>query len=151
MDKINFEAMKFISPMFFYHRVYLNGNQIFLDDKSIERYGQILENFEPNIDFEIFIKENIRKIFDIPKDDELLNQDDETNKNDFYFSSPIFNSFSQNFYKSLIKEFSLFDCSGLKLLNECKKYKLFEYPQKNGVEDKDYYSLIIIGDSKQNK
>ena len=57
--------------LFFYHRVYLNGVQILLENESIERFCQTFE------DINTFYKvENVRTIFDIPLDAELLNQNE---------------------------------------------------------------------------
>ena len=61
-------------------------------------------------------------------------------------SPPIFNFYSKN---SNIRErpnrdnSSSIDFSGLKLLNESEKYKLFEYPQKMEEELDEFFSVII--------
>ena len=50
--------MNDIYSLFFYHRVYLNGVQILLENESIERFCQTFE------DIKTFFKvENIRTIF----------------------------------------------------------------------------------------
>ena len=94
--------------------------------------------------------ENIRTIFDIPLDAELLNQN-EIPKDPL--SPPIFNFYSKN---SNIREkanrdnSSSIELSGLKLLYECEKYKLFEYPQKIEEELDEFFSVIILGTEEQN-
>ena len=115
--------MEDISHLFFYHRVYLNGEQILLENESIERFCQTFE------DINTFYKvENVRTIFDIPLDTELLNQNEFYEIPNHYLSPPIFNFYSKN---SNIREKANRDNSssielfGLKLLNECEKYKHF--------------------------
>ena len=131
--------MNDISSLFFYHRVYLNGVQILLEKESLERFCQTFE------DIKTFFKlENIRTIFDIPLDAELLNQN-EIPKDPL--SPPIFNFYSKN---SNIREktnrdnSSSIELSGLKLLYECEKYKLFEYPQKMEEKLDEFYYIYYI-------
>ena len=141
--------MEDISRLFFYHRVYLNGEQILLENESIERFCQTFE------DIKTFFKvENVRTIFDIPLDAELLNQNEIYGIPKDYLSPPIFNFYSKN---SNIREkanrdnSSSIELSGLKLLYECEKYKLFEYPQKIEEELDEFFSVIILGTEEQNE
>jgi len=134
--------MNDISPLFFYHRVYLNGVQILLENESIERFCQTFE------DIKTFFKvENIRTIFDIPLDAELLNQNAIYGIPKYYLSPPIFNFYSKN---SNIREkanrdnSSSIELSGLKLLYEYEKYKLFEYPQKMEEKLDEFYYIYYI-------
>ena len=41
--------MEDISRLFFYHRVYLNGVQILLENESIERFAKLLKTSIPFI------------------------------------------------------------------------------------------------------
>ena len=138
--------MNDISSLFFYHRVYLNGEQILLEKESLERFCQTFE------DIKTFFKlENIRTIFDIPLDAELLNQN-EIPKDPL--SPLIFNFYSKNsnIREKTNRDFSSsINFSGLKLLNECEKYKLFAYPQKMEEELDEFFSVIILGTEEQNE
>ena len=138
--------MNDISSLFFYHRVYLNGVQILLEKESLERFCQTFE------DIKTFFKlENIRTIFDIPLDAELLNQN-EIPKDPL--SPLIFNFYSKNsnIREKTNRDFSSsINFSGLKLLNECEKYKLFAYPQKMEEELDEFFSVIILGTEEQNE
>ena len=74
---------KFIpSLMFFYHRIYLNGKQIFLKDENLENLGKNLDEIDiksiENDLPKLFIDQNIRKIFGklLPEDSELLNAEE---------------------------------------------------------------------------
>ena len=134
--------MEDISRLFFYHRVYLNGVQILLENESIERFCQTFE------DINTFYKvENVRTIFDIPLDAELLNQNEIYGIPKDYLSPPIFNFYSKN---SNIREktnrdnSSSIELSGLKLLYEYEKYKLFEYPQKMEEKLDEFYYIYYI-------
>ena len=74
-DKIIF------SQMFFYHRVFLNGKQILLDNECLENLYQILDELHPKSFFEmkeIGFPNNAKKIFGklLPEDAELLNIND---------------------------------------------------------------------------
>ena len=148
MGNISSHDLEYVSQMFFYHRVYLNGEQILLENENLERFCRILEENQTFPD----IEKKIRKIFNIPKDAELLNNNEEISNN--YFSFPIYNFYSRNLYMKEKtknrKHSSLNDFSELKSFDECEKYKLFLYPQNNEENLTDLYSVILLGFQGQN-
>ena len=67
-----------LSELFFYHRIFLNGEQIFLDQKCLDNLNEILEEFRPKNKEEIFSLYNtkiIKRIYRdlIPEDAVLFN------------------------------------------------------------------------------
>ena len=148
MGNISSHDLECVSQMFFYHRVYLNGEQILLENENLQRYCRILEENQKFIDIQNFI----RKIFNMPKDAEFLNNNEGISNN--YFSFPIYNFYSPNLYMKEKtknrKHSSLNDFSELKSVDECEKYKLFLYPQNNEENLTDFYSVILLGFQEQN-
>ena len=106
-----------ISKMFFYHRVYLNGEQILLDNECIENLDKILDELHPSNYFDIYNKssqsiingnlfsqKDIIKIYAniLPKDSQLLNIDELERANVSHNESifdifPIYNFFFSKF------------------------------------------------------
>lgn len=140
MGNISFERKIMFSQMFFYHRVYLNGKQILLD--NLENLYQILDELHQKGLFEIkdiYSPKNVKKIFGklLPEDCELLNTNDKEkmgNPQDSvyqYFnilynqSFPIYNFYSPSLDTKIDKETSLFKVSHLKILEECKNLKFW--------------------------
>ena len=130
--------MNDISPLFFYHRVYLNGVQILLEKRKSRK---ILPNF--------WRHKNLFEIGKYKNNFWYTSRCWALNQNEFpkdSLSPPIFNFYSKN---SNIRErqnrdnSSSIDFSGLKLLNESEKYKLYEYPQKMEEELDKFFSVII--------
>ena len=171
---------KFIfANMFFYHRIYLNGKQIFLDDKCLGNLEKILDELIPKNIEELYSQINIKKLLGniLPEDSELLNPNNNCEINFFLVSYledkynklfPIYNFFSPSSDFKITKETSLFKFCNLKKLDECEKFKILEYqPSKKfekdfqeymskkakdqKVEGKSFYSILIIGIYEMNK
>ena len=130
-----------------YHRVYLNGEQILLENENLKRFCRILEENQTPFDIQ-----NIRKIFNIQKDAKFLNNNEGKSNN--YFSFPIYNFYSPNLYMKEKtknrKHSSLNDFSELKSVDECEKYKLFLYPQNNEENLNEFFYVILLGFQEQN-
>ena len=101
--------------MFFYHRIYLNGKQIFLDDKCLGNLEKILDELKPKNIEELYSQINIKKLLGnvLPEDSELLNPDNNCEVNLFLMSAfedmynklfPIYNFFSPSSDKKLQKK-----------------------------------------------
>ena len=145
--------------LLFQPRIYINGKQIFLDDKCLENLKHFLDEFNPKNDKElveqlpeIYNLSNIRKIFGklIPEDSELLNPKDlEGDKKLYYILFNIYNFYSKSLYTKINKEHSSFKFHGLKMLEECKKFKIYEF-NPSTKEDKLSCSIIIFGEEESN-
>ena len=66
-------GIEMLYPIFFHHKIFLNGEQLFLDDNRIEKIKQILNDFHPASNYDILYLLNleiIKKIYEdiIPKD-----------------------------------------------------------------------------------
>ena len=151
-----------ISKMFFYHRVYLNGEQILLDNECIENLDKILDELHPSNYFDIYNKssqsiingnlfsqKDIIKIYAniLPKDSQLLNIDELERANVSHNESifdifPIYNFFSPSSFTKINKVPFSHQNLDFKLINENKKYKTLEYHPKK--LEKDYYSIFIL-------
>ena len=173
-DKFN------ISSLFFYNRIYLNGKQILLKDESFENLNHFLDELfkiKEESQLKEKIPQKIKSIFGkiLPEDSELLNIEEIEEKNiaenkpiyyyDYFF--PIYNFFSPSLYSKINKEPSLLKISGLKILYECKKFKVFEYQHSKNFEkefndfmakdvenkktiEKSFYSIVLVGLSEHN-
>ena len=148
-------------PIFFHHRIFLNGEQLFLDDNRIEKIKQILNDFHPTSNYDILYLlnlETIKKIYEdiIPKDAIFELNSMVINKNNFY-PNDLYRYFEKNMIlniyspKYIIKpnsNFSSFNFSGFKLLEKTDKFSIYEYPLKKCI---DYnYSIIIFGSKDNN-
>lgn len=49
-------------PIFFHHKIFLNGEQLFLDDNRIEKIKQILNDFHPSSNYDILNLLNLKTI-----------------------------------------------------------------------------------------
>ena len=141
--------------MFFYHRIYLNGKQILLDEKCLGNLDKILDELKPKNIFELkelYNPINIKKLLGniLPEDSQLLKPTIPSRKNFIlasYFEEtynnlfPIYNFFSPSLDDKIKKEPSLLNFSNLKKLDECEKFKVLEYqPSKNF--EKDFYNYM---------
>ena len=135
MGNLDNKDKLFFSYMFFYHRLYLNGKQILLDDKHLEALNQTFDELKPkslNDLARLFERNNIKKMLGefIPDDSELLENTESFNSlpkfyspgnilTQFYYKMlPLYNFFSQSQYTKINKEPSLFQFSDLKILEE---------------------------------
>ena len=146
-------------PIFFHHKIFINGEQIFLNEDNIENIKQILKGFhaENNQDILDLLNLNtIRKIYgDLIPEDAIFFMNNREIKIDkekasLYplFQKSILNIFSPKFYIEQNIEHSSFSFSNLKILEKNEKYNLCEYPHKK--EEIDYYSVIIFGKKDNN-
>ena len=168
-----------ISDMLFYHRIYLNGKKVLLNDEILENLNQILDEVKPkNLeDLQRLSHEtkNIRKILGklIPDDSELLENTKSVDYdlNDliqkYYNNFPIYNYFSPSQYKKINKEPSLFPFSDLKIIQKCENFNILEFEYSKDIEkeissffdenkenkniEKDFYTILIIGLEKNNQ
>lgn len=111
------EDKAILSQLFFHHRVYLNGKQIFLEPENFENFKQILDEYKPkNLEdiAKLYNPEIIRRIFGklIPEDAIIIN---ENNENGYLLRYNLY-FFSKSSYKEVKKEPSLFKPDGLKQL-----------------------------------
>ena len=155
-----------LSELFFYHRIFLNGEQIFLVQKCLDNLNEILEEFLPKNKVEIFSLYNtkiIKRIYRdfIPEDAVLFNSEEINNiqkgniiksrhSNENYFICfPIYNFYSEKSFVRINKEPSLPPLSGLKILRQINdNFQILEYPQN---KEGNYYSIIIFGEDELNK
>ena len=144
-----FDGKKLASSyMFFYHRIYLNGKKILLDDKIFENLNQILDELKPkNIDDlkELYKEKTIKKIFGkfIPDDAEILeNIENLDAKSDldinnlatgYYRMLPIYNFFSPSQYTKINKEPPLFHFSDLKIIEKYEKFNILEFQHSKDI------------------
>ena len=149
MSNLDTKEKLVASNMFFYHRIYLNGKQILLDDKILENLNQILDELKPKkLDDlkELYKEKNIKKIFGnfIPDDSELLENTENLNPNphlsendltQFYYRMlPIYNFFSPSQYTKINKEPPLFHFSDLKIIEKCEKFNILEFQHSKDIE-----------------
>ena len=140
-------------PIFFHHKIFLNGKQIFLNKNSIEKIKIFLNEFHPKESNEFYI-DNFKDLFNmriirqifgdlIPNDAILLYNGEEINK-DIEEQLSIYelindiekiNYFSQKLYLKKQVKICSFLFNNYKVLEKNEKFSIIEYPQKKG---KDY-------------
>jgi len=149
---------------FFQPKIYINGKQIFLDEKCHKNLKRFLDAFNPTNEeelqkqfAEIYNLKNIRKIFGklIPEDSELLNPKDFECERDYISLllnklQKIYNFYSQGLDTKINIKSSSFKFYGLKVLEECKKFNIYEF-NPSIKEEKLSYSIIIFGTKELNE
>ena len=151
-------------PIFFHHKIFINGEQIFLDDNRIENLKQILNESKQILNesnlylLELLNLETIKKIYEdiIPKDAVFSINSIEINENNFFNSdliecfknNKVLNIYSPKYIINKKNNFSSDSFTNLKLLEKNDKFILYEYPLKDYI---DYnYSIIIVGTKEDN-
>ena len=150
------------TPMFFHHRMFYNGEQIFLNKNNIETLKLILKDYHFNEEDDIANLSNfqtLRKVLGslINKDSFFLCGDEEVNKNEENQFSILRSIENEDKDKILIniynKNFCFenkinpsFNFSELKEIEKNEKFSILEYPEKKA---EDYSSIVIFGSYKE--
>ena len=152
----------FLQSIFFHHKIYLNGEQIFLDEKCIENIKSILHDPKNNNENNCVIINLtkliiIRKIFEhkLPSDSVFLIGDKKVSKEEemsmeiynYIENNMVVNIFSPVLYKKNKYNKKWLNINELKIIKNGTNFNIIEYPQ---IEQKDCYSIIIYGDKNSN-
>lgn len=149
-------GIEMLYPIFFHHKIFLNGEQLFLDDNRIEKIKQILNDFHPASNYDILYLlnlETIKKIYEdiIPKDAIFVfNYHDvhDAHLYNYFDKNRILNIYSPKYPIKQNNNFSSSYFSGFKFLEKTDKFSIYEYPLKKCM---DYtYSIIIFGSKDNN-
>ena len=119
---------------FFHHKIYLNGNQLLLDEEYIENIKTILKDLDINFYFK-----TIREIFKdlIPEDSIFLINDKEFSKDeekeesiiDIIEKHGIINIFVPKLYKKIEYEKKILNFNDLKIIEKFNNFNVIEYPE----------------------
>ena len=150
-----------IGSIFLHHRIYINGEQIFLDEKCIENIKEILNDLDLLTNLNIFKLSIVRKIFKdlIPDDSIFLMDRKEISKEDekeidiydFIGKNEIINIFSPKLYTKVEYKKTFFNSNNYKVLETKNNFNIIQYPiQYQQIEQNDYYPIIIYGTQESN-